>query len=150
MPRLSALSIAQRKNIILEIARRKQLNPNEKLGDLCEAKGISEYIYHYWIREDPEMTETFRQMIKELSREELAIILSVRSAVLQRLLMDSVNPTTTAGERLQVLKYLDERAEKLAEKQRATGDESAREFLNGPTLVPATSRFSSSTVNIKP
>lgn len=151
MPVLSDLTIVQRKNIILEIARRMQLNPEEKLETLCEVMGISEGVYHYWIREDPEMIETFRQMIIDLSREELTLILAMRMTILQRLITDGTGVMTTASERLQIIKYLDERSEKLADKHRATGDESAREFLNGPTQVPAASRFASSpTVNIMP
>lgn len=150
MPVLTELSIVQRKTKILEITRRMQLNPEEKLCDLCEAMGITERIYYYWIHEDPDMIETFRQMIVDISREELTSILSVRLNIIQRLILDAASATTSTGERLQVMRYLDERAEKLADKHRATGDESAREFLNGPTLRPAASRFSSSTVNIMP
>jgi len=76
MPHLTELTIAQRKNTILEITRRKQLNPSESIASLCETMGITERIYYYWIHEDPEMIETFRQMINDSSREELAAILS--------------------------------------------------------------------------
>ena len=150
MPHLTELTIAQRKNTILEITRRKQLNPSESIASLCETMGITERIYYYWIHEDPEMIETFRQMINDSSREELAAILSTWPIVLQRIIVDALGAFTSPAERLKILKYLDDHAEKLADKHRATGDDSAREFLNGPTQVSATSRFSSQTVNIMP
>lgn len=151
MPTLTALSLVERKNIILEVTRRLQLNPEEKVGVLCEAMGITEGIYYYWIREDPEMIDMYRDMITDLSRSELAAIISIRGNVLQRLIGDAIGPMTTAGERLKILQYLDERQDKLADKHRASGDSSAREFLTGPTLRSADSRFSSSqVVNIMP
>jgi hypothetical protein len=69
--------------------------------------------------------------------------------ILRRLLQDATSPKTTAGERLQILKYVKVRAEKLADKNRVAGDETAREFLDGPSLTPPFSLFSSS-VNIMP
>jgi len=149
MPVSSDVSIAQRKVLLFEITRRLQLNPEEKVEDVCEAMKISKSTYYRWIHDDPETVDTFRQMIIDLSKEELMSILAVRELLLNRLIMDGINPMTSTGDRLQLIKYLDERTEKLASQNRATGDNSAREFLSGPTLVSANSRFSN-TVNISP
>lgn len=115
--------------------------------DACEAIGMDVQAYRRWIVEAEPLLEEFRNAVMGIQRLELMRIMASREAVLAALVNDGLNPITDPAARLEIHKYLVQHGDYLLEAVHAGQGEGA-EFLQGPQLVTAESKFSSHEIEL--
>jgi len=142
MPKLTETSQAIRAAQALEVVQLMQTGKTQK--DACSDVGISVDVFRRWIAKDSSVLQTLGELKQYTEREILLMISSIQSHVLAILLdrVMSENPMDTK-DLLSITKYLDERGDRLAERQGASSasEEKAREYLTGPTLQKAQSKM---------
>jgi hypothetical protein len=127
--------------------------PKMSQAAACAQVGIDPATYHKWIAESGEALEAFRQATLQLKREELAKLIVARGHILDRLIKDALSSYTDPGVRLLIFQFFTQHSEQLLSDVHAKGGNAA-DFLTGPKLERAESRFSASeadiTITIKP
>ncbi len=143
MGTLSELTISTRKARALEVVR---LMTTEGLTQeqACQQAGITPETFRRYRDEDPEGLQFFQELLAQTTRNALAMVLSNRGTILQRLIDDALAETTKPGERVAIFRAMEKHLRELAEEARLnSGDAGAAEdVLGGPSLSPAQSRFS--------
>ena len=126
-------------------------NDGMTIVEACREVGIPRSTFYYFVNTNPDAIATFQEMQMVAAIEQFALILANQVAILERVIQDGLSDTTKPRQRLAIYKELVKRSDELMEsinrlKPQNTDD---IDFLNGPTLIPAQSRFSASEVEIK-
>jgi len=126
-------------------------NDGMTIVEACREVGIPRSTFYYFVNTHPDAIATFQEMQMLASLEQFALILANQVAILERVIQDGLADTTKPRQRLAIYKELVKRSDELMEslhvsRAQNTGD---IDFLKGPTLIPAQSRFSASEVEIK-
>jgi len=126
-------------------------NDGKSIVEACQEVGIPRSTFYYFVNTHPDAIATFQEMQMLASLEQFALILANQVAILERVIKDGLADTTKPRHRLAIYKELVKRSDELMEslhvsRAQNTGD---IDFLNGPTLIQAQSRFSASEVEVR-
>ena len=126
-------------------------NDGMTIVEACREVGIPRSTFYYFVNTNPDAIATFQEMQMVAALEQFALILANQVSILERVIQDGLADTTKPRQRLAIYKELVKRSDELMEslhvsRAQNTGDV---DFLNGPTLISAQSRFSASEVEIK-
>ena len=126
-------------------------NDGMTIVEACREVGIPRSTFYYFVNTNPDAIATFQEMQMLASLEQFAIILANQVAILERVIQDGLADTTKPRQRLAIYKELVKRSDEIMESlhMSRTHNSGDVDFLNGPTLIPAQSRFSASEVEVK-
>ncbi len=112
----------------------------------CQEVGVSRSTFYYFVTHHPEAIATFQELQLFAKAHQFALILENETKVLERVIEEGLAYTTKPRHRLAILKELTKRMDELSEDIQAyrSGDKGSADFLTGPKLVHAESRFSAS------
>ena len=112
----------------------------------CREVGIPRSTFYDLCVKNPQICIDHQESLDEMSREEYFMLLTHKEAVLQKVLEDGLAETTKPGQRLAILKFVDETTYKLEDMLGIsnTHNEEIRKLFGGPILVSGVSRFSAS------
>lgn len=110
----------------------QEVTLGKPVQEACDIYGVPKSTYYKWLYKEQDTVEDFRAFVSETQRGSLASILSVQERVLSLVISDALAIGTDPQTRVLIAKYLADTADKLAEKHRAVGSDSARKFLTGP------------------
>jgi hypothetical protein len=141
MPKLNDISKAQRVDKALQVMALMTANPKMTQKSACTQVGIDPDVYRYWVTQNEDAIETFREAIREVERMEMASILIAKESILNQVIADGLNKMTDPATRLGIHAYLSNRLDDLAERQRTITHSVAKEVLGGPQLEQGENRF---------
>jgi len=147
MPKLNDMTVANRKDQALQVYALKRVNPRMSLVKACAQVGITPDIYYRWITQSDDALDAFQTVLSELQRGSLAQTLAAREAILERLIDDGLSKFTDPLTRLAIYQFLVGHTDELMDNVGVREREAAN-FLQGPRLVQANSRFTASEVEI--
>lgn len=130
---LSSLRQTQTVQVFALLAR----NPDLTVADACDQIGISKDQYYYWIRKEDSAINRVRELIGDNQRELLVDLVNIKMVAMEKLIEDAKKDHLKPGERIKILRYIDEQLEELQSVHHARPgiEESAHEFLKeGPIL----------------
>jgi len=143
----SDITVANRINQAIEVWALLEEHPKMSQAAACEQVGISPTTYRKWIAEAGEALDLFREMSMQIKRLSLQKILMAQGQILDKLIKDGVSGYTDPATRLMIYQYFSEHADKLLEDVHAQ-EQGAADFLSGPKLEKAESRFSAQDADI--
>ena len=118
----------------------------------CQEVGISRSTFYYFVTHHPDALAAYQEMRLASIMYQLALILENETKVLERVIVDGLADTTSPRHRLAIYKELTKNMDELLEDLHvnSTDGKDAADFLTGPKLEPAVSRFSASesTINL--
>ena len=118
----------------------------------CQEVGVPRSTFYYFVTHHPEAIATFQEMQLFTKAQQFALILESQTKVLERVIEDGLADTTSPRNRLAIYKELNKLMDELLEDLHINSRDGAdtADFLTGPKLVPAESRFSDqeSTINL--
>jgi len=147
MPALTKRTEALRIDQALQVWGVLEADPTVTQQEACEKVGISVSAYRRWIAEADPVLDEFRMAILGVRRLELMRVLSARETILARVIKDGLDWTTDPATRLEIYKYLYDHSDHLMEAVH-TSDSGKADFLTGPNLVEAESRFASHEIEV--
>jgi hypothetical protein len=140
MPNLTTTTEAMRIDHALQIWGLLEADPTLTQKDACDQIGMSVQAYRRWITEAEPVLDEFRTAIMGIRRMELQRIMAAREAVLTQVIKDGLATFTDPATRLEIHKYIVQHGDDLLDMVHAK-DSSKADFLSGPELVEAESRF---------
>lgn len=147
MPNLTPATQAARIDQALQVWGLLEANPRMTQAEACAHIDMDVQAYRRWIAEAEPMLEEFRNAIMGIRRLELMRIMAAREAVLTQVISDGLNVITDPAARLEIHKYLVAHGNDLLEAVHAGQDDGA-EFLTGPQLIEAESKFASHEIEL--
>jgi hypothetical protein len=111
------------------------------VAEACRIHNVSRSTYYRWLYEDAGTVEDFRTFISQNQRGVLVSTLSIQEQLVNLIIKDALSETTDPLSRLAIAKFIFETIGSLAEKHRATGNDSARRYLTGPVQELVESRL---------
>jgi hypothetical protein len=147
MPALTTTTEATRIDHALQVWGMLEADPTITQKDACERVGISVQAYRRWIYKAEEILDEFRKAIMGIRRMELQRIMAAREAILTQVINDGINQFTDPATRLEIHKYIVNHGDMLLDLVHAS-DSSKADFLGGPKLVEAESRFASHEIEV--
>jgi hypothetical protein len=139
-----------RTNQALEVIK----NTHEGLSivEACQVVGIARSTFYYFYNHHPDALAAYQEMRIVSILQQLALILGNQPKVLECVIKEGLADTTKPRDRLAILKQVTKMRDELLEDFRVNSRDGkdAADFLTGPTLKPAESRFSASesTINL--
>ncbi len=139
-----------RTNQALEVIQHS--NEGMSIVEACQVVGIARSTFYYFYNHHPDALASYQEMRLASIMHQLALIFKNETKVLERVIEGGLADTTSPRHRLgiykDITKLMDELLEDLHVNSRDGKD--AADFLTGPTLKPAESRFSASesTINL--
>ena len=126
-------------------------NDGMTIVEACREVGIPRSTFYYFVTAHPDAIATFQEMQMVAAIKQFALILANQVAILERVIQDGLADTTKPRQRLAIYKGLVKRSDELMESLHVSRAKNTGEidFLNGPTLIPAQSRFSASGVEVR-
>ena len=120
--------------------------------EACHVVGIARSTFYYFYNHHPDALASYQEMRLASIMHQLALIFKNETKVLERVIEDGLADTTKPRHRLAIFKALTKLVDELQEDLHANSrsGKDAAEFLTGPKLEPAISRFSASesTINL--
>lgn len=130
----------------------QQVNDGLTVTDACREIGIARSTFYYTIKANPEAIAEYQDMITTNAREQLALVLLSRRAILEKVVQDGLAEDTSPRDRLQILKMLDSLLNDMVNKLQADNEaeEKAQEFMRqGPVISRQVSRMTVGTLTVK-
>jgi hypothetical protein len=130
----------------------QQVNDGLTVTDACREVGIPRSTFYYTINANPEAIAEYQDMIAANAREQLALVLLSRRAILEKVVQDGLAENTSPRDRLQILKTLDALLDDLVNKLQVDKEEEekAQEFMRqGPVIKRQVSRMTACTIDIE-
>lgn len=141
MVKLTEITEAQRIDKAIEVYALLLENPEMTQKDACDTVGITPAVYRYWIVQADDAIETFREAFVMVRRSELATIMIARERILQKLIKTALGPLASLDEILATYESIVRHSDYLSEQLQVKGGDRAREYLQGPEMEEAESRF---------
>ena len=120
--------------------------------EACHVVGIARSTFYYFYNHHPDALASYRELRQLSTLKQLALIFENDTKVLERVIEDGLADTTNPRHRLGIYKGLTKLMDELLEDLRVNSRDGkdAADFLTGPKLEPAVSRFSASesTINL--
>jgi len=112
----------------------------------CRKVGISRNTFYHFCVHHPDAIASFQEMQQSANMQQFELILENQFKVLERIVEEGLSENTSPRHRLAICKFLTKRMDELFEDLHinASGDKGAADFLTGPKLERAVSRFSAS------
>ena len=129
----------------------QQVNDGLTVTDACKEVGIPRSSFYYTINANPEAIAEYQDMITANAREQLALVLLSRRAILEKVVQDGLAENTSPRDRLQILKTLDSLLDDMVNKLQVgnEAENQAQEFLRqGPRLERQVSRLTATHTTI--
>lgn len=111
------------------------------IGNACKAIGLSKRQYYYWLPRSEDLIRSLLLANQEIYKEELAMILTSRPEVLEKVIDDALSPDILPIDRLAILQHLEVRSDILNERVRPPSGGDLASVIGTPLLKPGTSRF---------
>jgi ACT domain-containing protein len=130
----------------------QQVNDGLTVTDACREVGIPRSTFYYTINANPEAIAEYNNMIAANAREQLALVLLSRRAILEKVVQDGLAEDTSPRDRLQILKALDSLLDDAVNKLQVDteAEEKAQEFMRqGPAIRRQVSRMTAGTIDIE-
>jgi ACT domain-containing protein len=133
-----------RQNQALQVIQHS--NNGMSIVKACQEVGIPRSTFYGFVKRNADLVASFHDMQLEAGMRQLALILDNNFDILERVIQDAFDETTTPRQRLAIYKYLTKRMDDLEETVLANSRDVDKvdEMLKGPELVQAESRFSAS------
>jgi len=130
-----------RQQLALEVV--KLSSAGMSISAACRQLGIARSSFYEIHKQCPELFGDLHEQIESTNREQIALILSQRTAAVEKLILECLSEKTSPGDRLRIYIQLEKQLESLAESLRLSGGNNslAIEILSGPALVQGVSRF---------
>ena len=112
--------------------------------DACKEVGIARSTYYDIVKKNPEAITKFQEIIQVHEQEQLGLILSNKTAMLQKVIVDAVVVNINQRDRLAIFKGLVELEERYTQSLQIESEAAAQahEFLKqGPTISHQASRL---------
>jgi len=112
--------------------------------DACKEVGIPRSTFYDVCKRNPEMLAKIQEVMEVHAQQQLGLILSNKTAILQKVIDDGLSDDTKPRDRLAIYKALSELEERLSQSLRieSEAEAAAHEFLKrGPTLRHQVSRL---------
>ncbi len=131
-----------RTNQALEVIQHS--NGGMSIVKACQEVGVPRSTFYYFVTHHPEAIATFQEMQLFAKAHQFALILESQTNILERVIEDGLADTTSPRHRLAIYKELTKNMDELLEDLHVNSRDGkdAADFLTGPTLKPAESRFS--------
>lgn len=120
--------------------------------EACREVRIPRSTFYHFVTTHPDAIASFQELQIASGMQQLALLLESQTKVFERVIEEGLADTTKPRHRLAIYKMLTKRMEELLEDLRVNSRDGkdAADFLTGPKLERATSRFSASesTINL--
>ena len=130
----------------------QQVNDGLTVTDACKEVGIPRSSFYYTINANPEAIAEYQDMITANAREQLALVLLSRRAILEKVVQDGLAEDTSPRDRLQILKTLDSLLDDAVKKLQVDteAETQAQEFMRqGPMISRQVSRMTATTMDFE-
>lgn len=142
MKPLQAQAIAQAQQVLLLLF----LNSDLTVTKACEAVGITERKYRYWLANGENAIEMTRSLIDSQQKQLVSELAIAKNEIIGKLIADATSKITKPLERAKIFEVLSEELDKLQNiyNVRPGFEERAQAFLKkGPVIEKKESRFAS-------
>jgi len=151
----TSLKTITRTDQIFQIMRLMQDNPKMTQEMACKEVGISVSTYKRWLSECEDVIVEFQEEMRQVERNELALIVSAQGHVMNKLIRDALSDNTFASDRLSIKQYMDRRQAEIGDAMRSTLGAHDNDEFNGPKRITGSSSLSVSqnedgSVTVKP
>ena len=139
---MKSLTQASRINTALQVIQ--HMNEGMSVVEACQTVGIPRSSYYYIVKNNPEAIAEIQALVDTHNREQLLLILTNKTEILQKLIATALADTTKPRERLAIYKTLNEIMDDFTrDLQLESKEEKGAKalLLNGPHLVPGKSKF---------
>lgn len=147
MPALTERSEAVRIDQAIQVWGLLEANPAMTQKEACEKIGMTVQSYRRWIAEAEPVLDEFRNAIMGVRRMELMRVMAARESILAKVIQDGMDDFTDPATRLEIHRYIVQHGDELLDNVHAN-DSSKADFLGGPELVKAESRFASHEIEV--
>ena len=141
---MNAITKASRVNTALQVIQ--HMNEEMTIIDACREVGIPRSSFHYIVQNNPMAMAEFQDLINASNLQQLVLILRSKTEILSKVIADGLSNSTKPRERLAIYKQLNQVVDDLSntlQLENSASKEEIESFLQGSTLVPGISRFSS-------
>jgi ACT domain-containing protein len=139
---MKAITKASRVNTALQVIQ--HMNEGMSVVEACQIVGIPRSSYYYILKNNPEAIAEIHALVDTHNREQLLLILTNKTEILQKLIDTALADTTKPKERLAIYKTLNEIMDNFMRDLQLESklEKGAKALLlNGPNLVPGKSKF---------
>jgi hypothetical protein len=146
---MKALAKASRVNTALQVIQR--MNNGMTIVDACRKVGVPRSTFYDICKRNPEAVAKVQEIIEANAQQQLGLILSHKTEILQKVISDGLADTTKPKDRLAIYMTLNELVDGLTQSLEIDNnlEREAAEFLSrGPTLRNATSRLTATETTI--
>ena len=130
----------------------QQVNDGLTVTDACREVGIPRSTFYYTINANPDAIAEYQDMITANAREQLALVLLSRRAILEKVVQDGLAEDTSPRDRLHILKTLDSLLDDMVNKLQVDteAETQAKEFMRqGPVISRQVSRMTATMMAIE-
>jgi len=130
----------------------QHVNDGQTVMDACREVGIARSTFYYTIKANPDAIAEYQDMITANSREQLALVLISRRAILEKVVQDGLAENTSPRDRLQILKTLDSLLDDAVKKLQVDNEaeiEAQESMRQGPVISQQVSRMTATTLTVK-
>lgn len=144
------IKLSIRTNQALEVIQHSM--EGMSIVEACQVVGVPRSTFYYFVTHHPEAIATFQEMQLFAKTHQFALILENQTKVLERVIEEGLADTTKPRHRLAILKELTKRMDELLQDLQVNSRDGkdAADFLTGPKLERAVSRFSATESTINP
>ena len=146
---MKSLARASRVNTALQVIQR--MNNGMTIVDACREVGVPRSTFYDICKRNPEAVAIVQEIIEANAQQQLGLILSYKTEILQKVISDGLADTTKPKDRLAIYKTLNELLDGLTQSLQIDNniESKAAEFLSrGPILRRATSRLTATETTI--
>jgi hypothetical protein len=139
---MKGITKASRINSALQVIH--HMNEGMTVLEACQAVGIARSSYYYILKNNPEAIAEIQALVDTHNREQLLLILTNKTEIVEKLIATALADTTKPKERLAIYKTLNEILDDLMrDLQSEIKEEKGAKalLLNGPNLIPGKSKF---------
>jgi len=142
MGKLTPSTEAQRIDQALQVWSIMTADPSTSQSKACEEVGIEPRTYRRWIAKAEPVLELYRETLHGVQRHELQHVIVAREAILNKIIDDGLDRLTAPEVRLQIYEFLVNHTDRLMDDVHVR-DSGAADFMKGPKMHQAESKFSS-------
>jgi hypothetical protein len=145
---MRSIKLSIRTNQALEVIRLSL--EGMSIVEACREVRIPRSTFYHFVTTHPDAISNFQQLQIAAGLQQLALLLENQTKVLERVIEEGLADTTKPRHRLATYKMMAKRIDELQEDLRVNSRDGkdAADFLTGPKLEPAVSRFSASETTI--
>jgi ACT domain-containing protein len=103
---MKSLTQASRINTALQVIQ--HMNEGMSVVEACQTVGIPRSSYYYIVKNNPDAIAEIQALVDTHNREQLLLILTNKTGILQKLIATALADTTKPRERLAIYKTLNE------------------------------------------